>query len=178
MSIGEGRLATYVPGGGWVSDQEWSRRQAAGREAGRRNPEQARRMLAGQQRALSVRRPWANLIIAGHKTVENRTWAPQHRSVVVVHAGRAWEPAGAAAAAALGLTRFDEPGSCPTGYLGTVRLVGVHPAAGCCAPWGEQDAGVFHWVLADAEPFAEPVPGPGRLGLYWVGPDILTRPEP
>lgn len=89
-------MATDVPGGGWVSDREWSRRRTAAREAGRHNPDQARRMLAGQQRALSVHRPWANLIIAGHKTVENRAWAPQHRSVLVVHAGRAWDPAAAA----------------------------------------------------------------------------------
>ncbi len=40
--------------------------------------------------------------------------------------------------------------------------VEVHPAAGCCAPWGDQQAGVFHWVLADAQPFDAPVPGPGR----------------
>lgn len=59
-----------------------------------------------------------------------------------------------------------------------MRLIDVHPAAGCCAPWGEQDPGVFHWVLTDAEPFDEPVPGPGRIGLYWVGPDILPRPQP
>lgn len=36
-------------------------------------------MLAGQQRALSVRRPWANLIIAGQKTVESRAWEPAGR---------------------------------------------------------------------------------------------------
>lgn len=173
-------MADYIPspGSSWVSDEEWSRRGDAAREAGRRNPEQARRLLAGQRPAISVHRPWANLIVTGHRTVENRSLAPDHRSVLVVHAGRAWEPAGAAAAAALDLTGFDEPDGCPTGYLGTVRLVDVHQAAGCCAPWGTQGAGVFHWVLADAEPFDEPVPGPGRSGLYWVVPDILTRPQP
>ncbi len=32
-------------------------------------------MSAETYRALSIRRPWANLIVAGAKLVENRTWS-------------------------------------------------------------------------------------------------------
>ena len=66
-------------------------------------------MLAGQQRALSVRRPWANLIIAVRRPSR---------------AGRGSRPA-----AARGLTGFDGPETCPNGYLGAVRLVEGRPGA-------------------------------------------------
>ncbi len=55
----------------------------------------------------------------------------------------------------------------------SVRLVDVHPAARCCTPWGFQDPGAYHWVLADPVPFDQPVPGRGRLGLYWLPTDLL-----
>ncbi|OXR40230.1 hypothetical protein B7C42_07655 [Nocardia cerradoensis] len=117
-------------------------------------------------RALSVRRPWANLIVAGYKTVENRTWSTSYRGDLLIHAGKNWDHDGPISALAQGIVGFASPGRCPGGYLGVVRLVDVHPAAGCCAPWGHQGPGVFHWVLTDAVELAAPVPGPGRLGLY------------
>jgi hypothetical protein len=144
------------------------------REDADRARELARRVLAGERRALSVRRPWANLIIGGHKTVENRTWVTDHRGELVIHAGQAWDPVGALRAAELGIADIDDRHGCPGGYLGRVRLVDVHPAGGCCAPWGEQAPGIYHWVLTDAAPFTSPVPGQGRLGLYWIPADLLA----
>ncbi|MGI9002676.1 MAG: hypothetical protein ACR2GH_13570 [Pseudonocardia sp.] len=88
-----------------------------------------------------------------------------------MHAGQAWAPAGATLAADLGITGFDSMQACPGGHLGIVRLVDVHPAAGCCLPWGQRESGVYHWVLADPAPFGEPIPGRGRLGLYWLPAD-------
>ena len=167
-------MTSFVPdGSAWIPGEQWTERKRAGRAAERRTADSARRMLAGQRRALSVRRPWANLIFAG-KTVENRTWATDHRGELVVHAGQAWAPAGAVLATELGITGFDSPTACPGGYLGTVRLVDVHPADGCCAPWGFQDPDTYHWVLADPALFDQPVPGRGRLGLYWLPADLLA----
>jgi hypothetical protein len=167
MSTGRGR---------WVSGQEWAQRVDDARAADRRTAAAARRVLAGQRRALSIRRPWANLIAAGHKTVENRSWATDHRGPLYVHAGQTWEPAGAALAAELDLPGFTTPRDCPTGYLGTVRLLDVHQAAtgGCCSPWGQPDPDTYHWLLTDPSPFPTPIPGPGRLGLYWLPADQLA----
>lgn len=39
------------------------------------------------QPALSVRQPWAWLIVHGHKDIENRTWATRLRGRVWIHAG-------------------------------------------------------------------------------------------
>jgi ASCH domain len=38
-------------------------------------------------KALSIRQPWAWLIVNGHKDIENRTWSTHFRGRVLVHAG-------------------------------------------------------------------------------------------
>lgn len=40
-------------------------------------------------KALSVRQPWAWLIVNGHKDIENRTWPTRVRGPVLVHASKA-----------------------------------------------------------------------------------------
>lgn len=37
---------------------------------------------------LSIKQPWAALIVAGVKDVENRTWPTRYRGVVIVHASQ------------------------------------------------------------------------------------------
>ncbi len=41
--------------------------------------------------ALSVRQPWAELIVRGLKDVENRTWRNGYRGPVLIHAGQTSE---------------------------------------------------------------------------------------
>jgi hypothetical protein len=38
-------------------------------------------------KALSVRQPWAWLIVNGHKDIENRDWATKRRGRIWIHAG-------------------------------------------------------------------------------------------
>ena len=40
-------------------------------------------------RALSIRQPWAWLIVNGHKDIENRDWSTSYRGQFLVHAGKA-----------------------------------------------------------------------------------------
>jgi hypothetical protein len=56
--------------------------------------------------ALTIMQPYAELIVAGEKRVENRIWATAHRGLLLIHAGRsrAW---------------FD---SWPLGHVGGVPL--------------------------------------------------------
>ena len=37
---------------------------------------------------ISIREPWASLIVLGHKDVENRTWMTKYRGPVLVHASQ------------------------------------------------------------------------------------------
>ena len=39
-------------------------------------------------KALSIRQPWAWLIVHGGKDIENRTWATKYRGPVLIHTGK------------------------------------------------------------------------------------------
>ena len=39
-------------------------------------------------KALSIRQPWASLIVLGFKDIENRTWATRQRGTILVHASK------------------------------------------------------------------------------------------
>ena len=43
-------------------------------------------------RALSIMQPWAWLIVAGHKDIENRSWPTSFRGPVLIHAGKRLDP--------------------------------------------------------------------------------------
>jgi hypothetical protein len=45
-------------------------------------------------KALSIRQPWAWLIVQGHKDVENRTWRTDYRGPFLVHAGYIFDQEG------------------------------------------------------------------------------------
>jgi hypothetical protein len=120
--------------------------------------------------ALSVRQPWADLIMGGWKPVENRTWTTDYRGPVIIHAGKTWDtppPDVAFDLSALGITSKKSP----RGYLGVVDLVSVHPASACmsdsvCGGWGQPGDDMFHWVVTAPRRFPEPITGSGHLSLY------------
>lgn len=41
---------------------------------------------------LSVRQPWASLLVTGIKNIENRTWYSSHRGRILIHASKTWGP--------------------------------------------------------------------------------------
>lgn len=116
--------------------------------------------------ALTIRRPWAQWLITGIKTRENRGWSTAYRGWFIVHAGQAWEPG----ALTLALDHdIDLPAEQPTGFLGVARLPDIHQDDACtqaCGPWCFPDQ--FHWECVDARPFPEPIPGNGRQ--RWFNP--------
>lgn len=120
-------------------------------------------------RALSVRRPWANLLFRG-KNIENRSWPTRYRGRLLVHAGQGWNARGQDLAAQVGITvQEDEPG----GYLGVAELVDVHLDLGCCRPWGEP--GGYHWRLRTPMLFSTPIAGPGQQRLFRKVPLAVTE---
>src|SRR5438552_19158936 len=44
------------------------------------------------EQALSIKQPWAALVVHGFKTIEIRRWATRHRGRVLIHAGRRPDP--------------------------------------------------------------------------------------
>lgn len=137
-------------------------------------------------KAITVRQPWAGLILHGGKDVENRSRniAGSYRGPLVVHSSLTLATLTAADGDpwtrlydAVGLSTSDD--ACGVA-LGVVDLVGVHPYADCdrrpfagfCSNWA--GSGAMHLELAHPHAFAEPIPYRGRLGL-WEFPDDLLR---
>lgn len=114
-------------------------------------------------KAITIRQPWAALIVAGIKDIENRTWTTKYRGPLLIHVGATnWSP----------LSQFVPKAAIPSLYsciLGVVDLVDVvesHPS-----PWFE---GPYGWVLANPRPM-RPVPIAGRLGLFEVEDDSWAK---
>jgi hypothetical protein len=127
-------------------------------------------------RTLSIRQPWAWLIVHGHKPVENRDWRTDYRGDFLVHAGKAmarryYDDTLAQLAIVLGnampqIPAFEqlERG----GIVGTARLVDCvteHPSPYFFGPHG--------FVIADPRPLPF-VPWTGQLGWFDV-PRGLVR---
>jgi len=102
-------------------------------------------------KALSIKQPWANLIAAGEKTIETRTWATDYRGPILIVSSKTpkIEPAGFALAIAdlvdcRPMTRQDE----------SAARCRIYPNA-------------QSWVLRNIRKI-HPFPVRGRLGLYDV----------
>jgi ASCH domain len=109
--------------------------------------------------ALTVRQPWASLIIEGTKDVENRGWSTYHRGPLIIHAGNALDREALAKHRRLLQHADSLPHGC---LLGTVDLVDCVERAR--SRWAEP--GAFHWLLRDPRPFRSLVPMRGSLGLW------------
>lgn len=113
---------------------------------------------------LSVRQPWAALLLNGQKTIETRTWATKYRGRLGVHAGLQLDRYGP-------LHRFPDPSLLLRGaVIGAVELVDCRPmtAADADAALCHFRPGLFAWVVRNGAFFPHPVPTKGKLGL-WEG---------
>ena len=132
-------------------------------------------------KALTIRRYWAWAIAAGHKRVENRTWATDHRGPLAIHAGRR-QPADEAdrrELIALGLDPPDDPTA--SAVVAIVELVDcVRFAPGARNLWpdaleGDRFAtGPVCWILDHVRRLASPVPSGGHQTVWDVDlpPDV------
>lgn len=111
-------------------------------------------------RVLSVRQPWAWLIVTGQKDVENRSWSTTHRGQIAIHAGKTTDLAGFKFCAAHGI---ELPGQLTAGaVIGAVDLVEIVEDSG--SMWAIE--GCNHWLLADARVLGTSVAMTGRLQLF------------
>lgn len=116
-------------------------------------------------KTLSIRQPWASLIISGHKPIENRTWKTSYRGPLLIHATR-WKTQAEFEAIARFCTRLGvevppQEGLEHGGIIGTVDLTDIAQSSG--NPWGIY--GQYHWILENPKPLAF-IPAKGKLGLW------------
>lgn len=129
-------------------------------------------------RALSIRQPWAWLIVNGHKDIENRTWPTRFRGRVLIHAGKTMTrdeyDDGLATAMHVGYRAFF-----PTreqlergGIVGVATIVDCLPPGADASQWHARDQ--FGFRMADAKPLPF-VECKGALGFFDVPVDVATQ---
>ena len=134
-------------------------------------------------KVLSVRQPWAYLIVEGYKDIENRKWYTNHRGPLLIHASQAMEPDDF-----LKQRQYIEsagiviPEDLPRGAIvGSVNLTEVYSDGrdenlldiydGKGSPWFE---GPYGFEMADAVQFHQPIPYRGSLGIREASDANLT----
>ena len=117
-------------------------------------------------RALSIRQPWALMIVLGYKPVENRTWKTKYRGDLLIHAAQKFDNEGyrwikqnfphIELPPANGFLNGFQRG----GIIGSARLVDCVTEHD--SPWFSGPVGL---VMADPRPLPF-VRCDGRLGLF------------
>jgi hypothetical protein len=120
-------------------------------------------------KALTVRRPYAFLIVAGVKLIENRTWPLRHRGPLLIHAGKGVDREA--------LERFGH--LLPVAPFPAGALIGVVSVDDCRrvgdAPATPFTTGPWCWLLSDPRPLRRPLPWRGLPGLFDVPDSVLRR---
>ncbi len=127
-------------------------------------------------KAISIRQPWAELIVSGRRKMEIRKWNTQYRGPLLIHAGLEVDVEACArcgimagvVGAIIGMTDL-----ITTKQLSEERwkrLRSLHMEIGP-RPYGEN---TFAWFMANQRRFPTPIPYKGRQGFFDV-PDKLIR---
>jgi hypothetical protein len=121
-------------------------------------------------KAISIRQPWAWLIVNGYKDVENRTWPTNFRGRILIHAGKGMTRDEYEDAQETALDAGIADGVLPAfKQLERGGIVGVATIANCIhpnkrtSPWHMGSQFGFHMVNAQPLPF---VPCCGQLGIF------------
>lgn len=142
-------------------------------------------------RGLTIDQPYAFLIAAGRKRIENRSWRTHYRGDVYVHAARG--PVSVLPSITGDVTVNDRESPLMTrgSVVAVARVVAclpkppiagpVHPqwvAAGLAHLWEDRHAhGIWCWVLDNLRPLHTPVPWRGKQGLWRVPPELQRAVE-
>ena len=129
-------------------------------------------------KALSIRQPWAWLIVNGYKDIENRTWPTRFRGRVLVHASKGMTRAeyedvedyltfsGHEGMKAIRLPAIAdlERG----GIVGAVTVANCIPSDERLSPWHMEGQFGFHLTVVKTIPF---VACKGALGFFDIPQD-------
>jgi hypothetical protein len=115
---------------------------------------------------LSIRQPWAWLIVNGFKDIENREWPTKHRGPLAIHAAKTMTRADYEACALFLETMNTVPPQLPPferlprgGIVGSCLLADCREESD-----SEWFTGPYGFLLANAKPLI--IPCNGRLGIF------------
>lgn len=120
--------------------------------------------------ALSIRQPWADLIVAGVKDVENRSWATSLRGWILIHASQTYDWQERARARMFAERELlDEPYEPELG-----ALIGAAVLLDCVrASESGWFSGPYGFELANQIRFTRPVSCRGALKFFEVDGDLV-----
>ena len=120
-------------------------------------------------KALSVKQPWAWLILNAGKSVENRSWKTNYRGRVYLHVGQQTDKTGFP----LQRQYVKDSNIIIPDTLTTGCIVGEVDIVDCVtqsnSPWFE---GAYGFVLANPIMYETPVPCKGKLGFFEVDREV------
>lgn len=133
-------------------------------------------------KAITIKQPWASLIVVGLKDIENRSWKTNFRGRVLIHAAKSPVKGGWDALNETQLKKsfgykdklYGDKEELPFGaILGSVDIVDC--VQNHTSPWAEK--GDWNWVLANPVMFPEPITGvKGKLS-FWDYAGELPQPK-
>jgi ASCH domain len=122
--------------------------------------------------AISIRQPWAELILRGVKEIEIRSWDDAYRGDLYLHTGK--RPDG------YRILEFGMGELFLGGYVGVIEVAAIIPFSE--ARWeewrpkhldnGRFQSGLYAWIIRNPRRFQHPISAPGSLGIYEPAPDI------
>ena len=119
-------------------------------------------------KAITIKQPWAWLIIHGDKDVENRTWFAHYRGPVFIHASKSFDQDGFEYVQRKGLWHFNNSENFVKG-----GIVGIVRIEGCTKSYdSEWFEGPFGFVLYKPQA-VKFTPCRGQLGIWDINhPDV------
>lgn len=125
--------------------------------------------------ALSIRQPWASLILHGGKDIENRDWPTKYRGRILIHAAKGCTRREFEDAIAFAEDCIQRPITADLATIPRGGIVGSVEIADCvtesASPWF---VGGYGFVLRDPQPVPF-TPWKGQLGFFDV-PDAALLP--
>jgi hypothetical protein len=122
-------------------------------------------MINAAQKVLSIRQPFAWLIVSGHKDIENRVWSTNYRGRLLIHAGKRFFDAPIGEIEETFGVPVDRDALTLGAIIGSVELVDVVTRSR--SRWF---TGPFGFVLRNAK-IITPIPLRGRERFFNYQPD-------
>lgn len=127
--------------------------------------------------AISIKQPWAELILSGKKDVEVRSWATHYRGPLWLHTGLKVDD--------YATKRFELGPLFTGGIVGWANLDGIRPfSAASWRAWAgrhcddgafDEERAKYGWILRGAVRAKTPVSAKGQIGLFPLDAAVVNQ---
>ena len=139
-------------------------------------------------RVITLKQPWATLLVRGQKLIETRSWTPKCLGPILVHASAKFDKADKERCKKYPFNLFiSDANELPLGAIigmvnidavfksETIKTVdhfnnpGVHAGVEITkteAAFGDYSPNRYGWLCSNAAEFPDPIPAKGQLGIW------------